>query len=243
MHPVLLILVLTGGAALAAPLGALPFRGRRRPPRTWLGAANSLAAGFMLGSAVVLAQRGLDHPPLPGALGALGGIALVFLTHRMSGVDDLDLNRVEDAEPDYGYRVLFVAMFHSAIEGVAIGAAMWVSVPLGIAVALTMAIHNVPEGMVLAAVLRASGVSVAHAGRLTATSNVGQVFLAISTYAVIDVAPAITPAVHGAAVGALLFLVMSDLLPQAYRQSGHNGIAVAASIAMGMVVFLGSVLP
>jgi len=230
MDPILIILLCASIAAAAAGLGVLPLRSAEAAPETWLGWANALASGLMLGSAIVIAQEGLDHLPAGGALGALTGIGLIYGAHALSKAPDLDPNQA-----------LFLAMLHASLEGIAIGVAMWSSVPLGIAVAFTMTIHNIPEGMVLGAVLRRSGAGSGAAARLAVTANLGQVFLGISTYAVIDVAPGIFPFVNGFAVGALVFLVLSDLLPQAYRQVGRTGIAVVASTAMGMVLLLGGV--
>ena len=242
MDPILLILLCASVAAAAAALGVLPLRSPGTAPEAWLGWANALASGLMFGGAIVIAQAGLDHPPAPGALGALAGILLVYGTHALSNIPDVDLHRIHDAGADYGYKVLFLAILHASLEGIAIGVAMWTSVPLGIAVAITMTIHNVPEGMVLGAVLRESGVATAATARMAVTANLGQVFLGISTYAVIEVAPGIFPAVNGFAVGALVFLVLSDLLPQAYAQAGRTAIAVVASAAMGMVLLLGGVI-
>jgi zinc transporter ZupT len=71
---------------------------------------------------------------------------------------------------------------------------------------------------------------------------VGQVLLAITTYAVIDAAPAALPWALGFAVGALVNLVMIELLPESYRESGPTGIALVASVAMSMVVLVKGVL-
>jgi len=243
MDPVLIILLCSTGAVLTAPLGLLPLRGERRMPLRRIGWANALAAGFMLGNAVVLAEAGLRYPPLLGAVGALLGIGFTFWTHLASGTADWDLNRLDETPPDYGYKVLLVGTLHAASEGVAIGVAMLVGIPFGILVALTMALHNMPEGTVLGAVLRAKGVAFGHAAGLAAATNVGQIFLAISTYAVISVVPAAFPAANGFAVGALIYLSLSELLPESYRQAGPTGVAVAASVAMGVVVLLKGVAP
>jgi hypothetical protein len=45
------------------------------------------------------------------------------------------------------------------------------------------------------------------------------------------------------AVGALLYLVMAELLPHCYRQAGHTSIALVAILSMGMVVLLAGGAP
>jgi zinc transporter ZupT len=39
-------------------------------------------------------------------------------------------------------------------------------------------------------------------------------------------------------VGAFLYLVLVELLPESYRQAGHTSIALVTLMAMGMVVLL-----
>ena len=58
--------------ALATGLGALPFVFARRPDRAWLGTANSLAAGLMLGASAGLLHEGSRYGAERTALCARG---------------------------------------------------------------------------------------------------------------------------------------------------------------------------
>lgn len=238
MDPTLTVLVYSSLAAGAAALGALPLILRERLPLAWIGWANALAAGLMLGAAYALMVAGLDRAPARGAAGALLGIGFVFSTHAASGTGDLDLNRLDETSPTYGYQVLLVNTLHSAAEGVAIGAAMAVSLPFGSFVALAIAVHNVPEATVLSAILTSRGVRLRDAASLSVAANVSQILLAIVTFAIVSAAPSVLPWALGFAVGALIYLVMAELLPECYRQAGRTSIAVVTIVAMGMVVWL-----
>jgi zinc transporter ZupT len=238
MEPILVVLVFSGLAAVAAPLGVLPLRRRAIPPLAWIGWANALAAGFMFGAAFVIAEAALGHDPAWVAFGAILGIGLVFGTHYVSGTAELDLNQLADSGPVYGYQVLIVSGLHGAAEGVAIGVAMLESLPFGILVALAMAAHNVPEATVLGAVLRGTGLRLSHAAALSVATNIGQVLLAIVTFAVVPSIPGLYPLALGFAIGALVYLAMSELLPQAYEQAGKVSIALVTSVAMGFVVII-----
>jgi zinc transporter ZupT len=46
--------------------------------------------------------------------------------------------------------------------------------------------------------------------------------------------------VLGFAAGALVYLVMAELLPECYRQAGPTSIALVTIVAMGIVVLLSS---
>jgi zinc transporter ZupT len=238
MDPILIVLAFSTLAALTAPLGVLPLTGREITPVRWIGWSNALAAGFMLGAAFVIGETALGYDPSWAAAGGIAGIAFIYWTHRVSGAAELDLNALESAEPAYGYRVLLVSGLHGASEGVAIGVAMLESIPFGILVAVAMAVHNVPEATILGSVLRGTGVRLSHAAGLSVATNVSQVLLAVGTFAVVPALAGSFPVALGFAVGALTYLAMSELLPQAYDQGGKVGIAFVTLVAMGFVVVL-----
>ncbi len=238
MEPILVVLVFSALAAAIAPLGTLPLRRRTAVPSTWLGWANALAAGFMLGTAYVLAESALMEHPVRAAAGALLGIGYTHASHRASGTEDIDLNRLDDIDPVYGYQVLFVSGLHGAMEGLAIGLAMLLSLPFGILVALAMAAHNIPEAAVLGSVLRSSGLGTVRTAGLAAAANIGQVLMAIIAFAVVPAIPGLQPWALGFVVGGLTYLSLSELLPEAYERAGSVSIAFVTSVATGFVVLL-----
>jgi zinc transporter ZupT len=238
LDPVLTVLLYSSLSAGAEVLGVLPHALLGRVSLPMLGWSNALASGLMLGVAYVLLYVGLDETVLLGALGALVGLASVRLTHYGTGTDDVDLNRLDDAGPAYGYQVLLVNTLHSGYEGVAIGAAMLVSLPFGVSMAVALALHNIPEAMVLTAVLRSRDLRLDHAAALAMGVNINQVLLSVVTYSVVTALPVLLPWVIGFSVGALIYLVLVELLPESYRQAGPTSIALVALVAMGIVVAL-----
>ncbi len=238
MEPILVVLVFATLSAFTAPLGIVPLRNRTAVPPSWLGWANALAAGFMLGAAYVIAEAALVGDPVRAAAGALLGIAYTYLSHLASGVGDVDLNRLDDVDPTYGYRILFVSGLHGAMEGLAIGLAMLANLPFGILVALAMAVHNVPEAAVLGSVLRSSGLGPGRTAGLVVAANIGQILLAIVAFAIVPVIPGLLPWAFGFVVGGLTYLAISELLPEAYDRAGPVSIALVTSVATGFVVLI-----
>ena len=238
LDPVLAVLVWSSLAAFAAALGVLPQALMGRVALPVLGWSNALASGLMLGVAYALLYVGLDETVFFGAVGAVVGVAFVRLTHYGTGTEDVDLNRLDDAGPAYGYQVLLVNTLHAAYEGVAIGAAMLVSMPFGISMAAALALHNIPEAMILTAILRSRDVRLDHAAALAIGVNVNQVLLAVVTFAVVTALPVLLPWVIGFSVGALIYLVLVELLPESYHQAGPTSIALVTLVAMGIVVAL-----
>ncbi|HXF96940.1 MAG TPA: ZIP family metal transporter [Gemmatimonadales bacterium] len=171
------------------------------------------------------------------------GIAFVVAAHGAAGTHDLELNRLEAASPVYGYQVMLVNTLHAAPEGIAIGAAMAVDVPFGVFLALAIGAHNVPEGAVLAAILTSRGLDWGRAAGVAVAANLSQILLAVTTFAVVVESPALLPWALGTAAGALVYLVLSDLLPESYRQAGRTSIALVTVLAMAVLVLLGRELP
>jgi zinc transporter ZupT len=142
-----------------------------------------------------------------------------------------------------GTRLFLRSALHAAPEGAAIGAAMAVDLPFGMFLALAIAVHNVPEGAAIAAGLTGEGSSAARAAGTAAAAKVNQVLLAVGTWALVGGAPALLSWALGAAAGAFLYLIMSDLLPESYRQAGRTSIALVVAVAMAMLVLLARRVP
>lgn len=243
LEPIPTVLVWASVAALGAILGVVPRAVLGSLPLTLLGWANALAAGLMLGVAYLLLAEGMGERYVVGSLGAVLGLVFVHLTHRLTGTEELDLNALDELGPAYGYQVVLVNTLHAAYEGVAIGAAMLVSLPFGISMAVALALHNVPEAMIQTEILAGRGLRLGRAAALAVAAKMNQVLLAVGTYAVVDAVPTLLPWTLGFAVGALVQLVLAELLPESYRQAGRTSIALVALLAMGMVVGLGGVAP
>jgi len=242
LNPTLTVFLYSSLAAATAALGALALLKREGVPVTWIGWANALAAGLMLGIAYVVAAAGWHYAAWAGALGATAGIAFIYWTHLIQRTEELDLNRLDDASPGYGHQVFLVQSLHSASEGVAIGVAAAVNLELGVFTAMALAAHNVPEGTILAAVLRARAVRLGEAAGLAVLTKASQVLLALASYLAIAALPALLPYALGFAVGALVHLVMMELLPASYDEAGHTSIAIVTSAATALVVLLNGFL-
>jgi zinc transporter ZupT len=236
----LLVLLLSSVSAAAAAAGALPLLGRARPPRAWLGWANAVAAGTMLGASYVLTSVVNESWPL--AAGAALGVLFTHWTHAVSGTQSLELNRLEGGDPTYGYRIFFVGMLHSGTEGIAIGAAFAIDLRFGAFLALAIAAHNVAEATILVSILRAEGLLLHQGAGLAVAANVSQVLMAVVTFAVLEAAPAIVPWAAGFAMGGMVNLVLVELLPESYRESGRTSIAVVSALALATVLLIRGVL-
>jgi len=238
MDPILLVLAVASGAAVAAGLGALPLLGRTDIPARWLAWANAGAAGMMLAGSFLLFDAGVGEETPAFAVGAVLGILFIAGSQWLSKTSELGRDILDDSDPSYGYQVMLDGSLHSSAEGVAFGAMMAVEPALGVFFAVAMSVHNIPEGTLLAAVFRSRGASLGRAALLAVVSKATQVLLAVTTLAVVQAAAPVLPWAMGFSAGALVFLVMVDLLPESYREAGATSIAIVAGLAMGLFALL-----
>ncbi|ODT01888.1 MAG: hypothetical protein ABS52_15845 [Gemmatimonadetes bacterium SCN 70-22] len=219
-------------AAAAAGVGPILAR-VSGPDDPFVGLANALAAGMMLGLAYPLTRDALDAGTIGATIGAWGAVVTLFAVHAWF---DLDAG---DAVPPA--RAQLGAALHSAPEGLALGVALAMDARFGAVVAGTLALHNVGEGISLSSHL-AGGRSVARRAAAAAASNLPEVVLALAGFLLATAFPSLRPLLLGASAGSLIYLSLADLLPSGYRAAGRTAIAVVIIAATSMVAFAGNVL-
>lgn len=249
-EPVLNVLLYSALAAGLAVLGALPFALGGRPRAVWIGAAGALAAGLMLGAGYLLMDRGLDRGIWAAVVGGAGGVVYTLAARLFIGAGDLAQVRGQDEpHPDAespepgGDRISLLLLqhgLHAAAEGIAIGVAMTLHLRLGVFVALSLAVHNIGEAMSLTDLLRQRQVSTGRAAGLSVVINLPQPVLALAAFALGPVLSGFLPAALGFAAAALVFLVLTELVPEAYPQAGKGVVAFLVSASAGTVVLLES---
>lgn len=211
-------------AALAAGLGPL-FIGRK-----YLGWANAFAAGMMLGIGYLVMEAGLTRAPVVASVGAAVGVGLTFCIHLLLGLG---------SRPVTAYAASAV---HSAPEGVAMGAAMALSPVFGSFAVLTFALHNISESAVVVSSLETHGHQRTRATALAIGARATQVLLALLAFILATMFHPALSFTLGFAFGALVYLCIAELLPEAYHLAGRTSIAVVATVAAGMVSLLGGAL-
>ena len=186
----------------------------------WLPAAG----GFMLGG---LCLRGIDH----------------FLPHLHPG---LRLDQAEGVSTTWRRSVLLVLAItlHNIPEGLAVGVAFGavaVNAPgatIGGAIALAIGIglQNFPEGTAVALPLRREGMSRGKCFWWGQLSAVVEPFAGVAGAAFVIVAQPILPWALAFAAGAMVFVVIEEVVPEA-QQSGHADLATM-SLLLGFTVMM-----
>ncbi|MEA2217833.1 MAG: hypothetical protein QOJ35_459 [Solirubrobacteraceae bacterium] len=238
MNDALLLTAIAAGTALATGIGALPviaLGGERA--RAAQGVLSGLAAGVM----AVAAIAGLLKPAFDegdalavGAAAAAGAIALV-VSRRV-----LNARARGHGRSEAGARsllVIGVLFAHSLPEGLAIGSAFAShQAGIGAFVIAAIAIQNVPEGTATAAAMQPAGYSRSKQVWGAVLTSVPQVPGALIAWLAVEQVHGLLPLSFALAGGAMLALVVVDLLPDAWRHAPH--LRVVAGTALGALAML-----
>ncbi|MFC7156502.1 ZIP family metal transporter [Halomarina halobia] len=218
--------------ALATGLGALPFFVVEEVSDRWNVALWGLASGIMLSASVFgLVSEGLAAGgPLRLAIGLGAGVLLVVVAHEVIEGRKVDPHQYEEASFRKLVLILGILTVHSFPEGVAIGVSfadlnfagadgltlLGFSVPL-LAVFMTVAIsiHNVPEGLAVSIPLRSMDVPPWRMVWWAVFSSLPQPIGAVLAFYFVTLAEAFLPVGFGFAAGAMIYLVLSEFIPEA----------------------------
>lgn len=241
MSDVVLVFLYALATALATGLGALPFLFVRDLSERAVAYSNAVAAGLMLGASFGLVSEGTTHGRVETIVGALIGVLFILATQRVLGDRDEEEVVFEAARGEGARKMLLmmiVMTVHSFSEGVAVGVSFGGGVTLATLITVAIAIHNIPEGVAITAVLRPQGVSIPRCAGWSIFSSLPQPLMAVPAFLFVEAFAPALPYGLGFAAGAMVFMVLVELLPDAFDRGRRPAVAtIAALAAIGMVLF------
>jgi len=224
--------------ALATGVGALPFALVRVVSPRLVALANAVAAGLMLGASFALVVEGTRYGGGPTEIGVLLGVAFVLAAERLMRDREVSFAGAVGAGAKRMLLMVGVMTVHSAAEGVAVGVSFGGTGALALAITVAIAVHNVPEGLAITAVLRPRGVSLVRCAGWSVFSSLPQPLLAVPAFLFVQAFTSALPYGLGFAAGAMMFMVFEELLPEAYGEAPRAAVAALASLFLvAMVVF------
>lgn len=241
MNDVLVVFLYALATALATGLGALPFLFVRDVSDRFVAYANAVAAGLMLGASFGLVSEGTVYGRLETLGGGVVGVFFILLTQRFLG-------RYDDEELVFGAAtgesarrmmlMMVVMTMHSFSEGVAVGVAFGGGMTLATVITVAIAVHNIPEGVAITAVMRPRGVSVAKSAGWSIVSSLPQPLMAVPAFLFVEAFRPALPWGLGFAAGAMFFMVLVELLPEAFHEGRRAPVATVATVTLiAMVLF------
>ena len=169
--------------------------------------------------------------------GAAGGFALGVLF--LMGLDKAMPYFLPEPEREEGVRrglkrsgmLIFAITLHNIPEGMAVGLAFALAahndssvlLASAIALAIGMGIQNFPEGAAIALPLRQSGMSRAKAFGLGTLSGIVEPVFGLLTVLAAGAIQPLLPWLLAFAAGAMLYVVVEELIPEAHLGEGHMG--------------------
>ena len=225
--------------ALATGLGALPFIGARSASRSRIGLSSAAAAGFMAAATVLLAWEGAVASVPWMLVGAGLGLAVLALFQRaLSRHGDLHVGELRGADASRAITIVAVMTVHSFAEGVGVGVAYADGATLGLVIALAIAVHNIPEGVAISAVLVPRGSSVAAAAGWSIVSSLPQPLMAVPAFLFVEsFGPLLAPGL-GFAAGAMAWMVVRQLIPDARADARPRPLAAVFAISFAAMAAL-----
>lgn len=243
------ILICAAGLGLASLLGSTIGLAVKKIPHRWNDIFLGFCAGMMLTASLVclimpaveMAGKGGWWQPL---IGVALGVALVGLLdkitphiHHLTGLDN-----GMSGEESHGDRnksidriLLFVIAIaiHKFPEGLATGV-VFDGGNLGNAytVAITIALQNIPEGMVVVTPLLMIGVSYARVIGVSIAVAMMEIAGVLFGYFIGDISAALLPTVTALAGGAMLYVISDEMIPETHSHGfeKHATYALVAGV-------------
>jgi zinc and cadmium transporter len=220
-----------GGVLGASAVLLLPESVRRRLVPVLV----SYATGTLLGAAFLgLLPEALEgSAPRTALATALAGLLLFFVLEQWvlwRHCHDEACEQHARAAP----LILVGDALHNFVDGVVIGGAFLVSVPLGVTTALAVLAHEVPQEVGDFALLLDAGYGRARALAWNALSSSTTLVGGLLAWAALPHAQAVTPVLLALAAGGFIYIAAADLMPALHRRADWR-----AAVTQTVVVLAG----
>ena len=189
---------------------------------------------------------------LPAVVGFLAGIFALLLLDSLVPHLHLDSSTPEGVKSDFGRSAMLVlaVTLHNIPEGMAIGVVfagvMSQSAELSMAAAMALsfgiAIQNFPEGAIVSMPLKSSTRSRSKAFAYGVASGVVEPLAAIITILLIDILHPILPYLLAFAAGAMIYVVVEELIPESQAGKHSNVGTIGVAIGFALMLMLDVVL-
>ena len=238
-------------ASIACGLGALPLLVRKSRIERDIGVGYAFAGGLMFSASVYnlllpALNLGTTSPSFSAVslslVGVLLGAAFIwglgrFLTPQRLG--SAVLKRIGGKRE---VLILIAMAFHSIPEGVAVGVGYGSMDQLsgvrdlGHYIAFAIAIHNIPEGLAVAIPFRTNGASIQKCFVLAFLTSLPQPIAAVPASLLVWLFQPLMVPLLGFAAGAMMFLVIVELIPDALKDGTANQIAWAFILGFACLI-------
>ncbi len=236
-------------SALATGLGAIPVHFIQSRSLIVRALASAIAAGMMISASVFsLAQEGIalkvkfPLAPYVVIMGLLLGALFFWYTEKK-----FDNNKYSQPLSKILSKkglLIFITMFiHSIPEGIAIGVGFATgNFSFGLIMAMAIAVHNIPEGIAVSLPLKAEGVSTPKCALISILTSIPQPIMAVPSALLTWLFEPLLPLGLGFAGGAMIYLVMTELIPDALEEGGKTLTAWGVMLGLSGMLLITNLL-
>ena len=190
----------------------------------------------------------LALPWLPAAVGFLLGIAFLLVLDTVIPHLHLNSDEVEGIQGKKSLKkstmLVFAVTLHNIPEGMAVGVVLagayygneLLSMSAALALSIGIALQNLPEGAIISMPLLGEGYTKPKAFLLGSLSGIVEPISAAITILLISFIEPILPYLLAFAAGAMIYVVVEELIPES-QEGKHSNIATI-SLAIGFVLMM-----
>ncbi|KAL8262388.1 hypothetical protein R6Q59_023737 [Mikania micrantha] len=237
------VALFTLAMAAATGLGALPFFFVELDAQ-WAGICNGMAAGVMLAASFDLIEEGRDHGSGNWVvIGILTGGVFIWLCKQfLEHYGEVSMLDIKGADANKVILVIGIMTLHSFGEGSGVGVSFAGSKGLsqGLLVTLAIAVHNIPEGLAVSMVLASRGVSPQNAMLWSVITSLPQPIVAVPSFICADAFNKMLPFCTGFAAGCMIWMVVAEVLPDAFKEASPSHVASAATLSVATMEAFGA---
>lgn len=213
-------------------------------------ALNGFAGGIMLAASVwsliipsIESSEALGRFQfIPAVVGFLVGIAFLLVLDKM--VERLVISKGASDDAKKNAMLMLAVTLHNIPEGMAVGVALVgalsenASIPNAVAITLStgIAIQNFPEGAIISMPLSAGGESKGKSFLMGALSGAVEPIAAVLTLALAGFVIPILPYVLSFAAGAMVYVVIMELVPE-MQEEPRSSIGIIA-LSLGFCIMM-----
>lgn len=231
----LIVVVASSMTALCTGLGVIPFLFTNRISERFIALGNAAAAGLMLGASAGLIFEAAALSLSKAAIGVGLGFALIFFIRavmkRFRHGDEDPMEGIDSAGFKKMFLIMTVMTIHSFAEGIGVGVAYGGREGFGNFISAAIAVHNIPEGLAIGLVMIPRGVSLFRAGGWSVFSSLPQPIMAVPAFLFVTAFSLVLPIGLGLAAGAMIYMVIYELLPEALEKESPLLVGITTILA------------
>lgn len=178
------------------------------------------------------------HPGFRTTAGFLLGFLFIILMKKLlNGHEDMKLAGLSGASAQKMILIIVVMTLHSVTEGIGIGVSFGGSrgATVGKFISLSLAVHNIPEGLAVGLILNSRGVSTLRTVLWAILTSIPQPFTALPAFIFVENFIPLLPAGLGFAAGAMMFVAVFELLPEAIEDCSMLDTSIVSTLAFGVM--------